>query len=220
MAVSPSRAAEVLAKCARHCCICRRFRPLHLQVHHIVEQSEGGKDDLDNLIAICVSCHCNVHTDTKLTRRFTVKELQLHRENVYRLVADGKLPGGNESTDPLAILSASIVQVLLSHTRQAPIVRPQLPAESIEILLAAVRGNTPINMVRYDGGMSVLAGGQTFGEPFDLRSSARYRNGVNQLYSNGLVEGDAELLFVTHSGYLLADDILAAGAVGVSAEHL
>lgn len=211
MAVSPSRTATVLAKCARHCCICRRFRPLHLQVHHIVEQHEGGTDNLDNLIAICVSCHTDVHTDTQLTRRFTNRELKLHRDSVYQLVADGKLPVSDEGPDRLAAVSASIVHTLLARGAPALGLRPQLPPESIEVLLAAVRGNTPINVIRYDGGTAVHVGGQTFGESFDLRSSARYANAVSKLRSHRLVEGDTKLLYVTHAGYLLADDVLAAG---------
>jgi hypothetical protein len=39
-------------------------------VHHIVEQADGGGDELDNLIPICRTCHSDVHTNTKLTRRF------------------------------------------------------------------------------------------------------------------------------------------------------
>jgi hypothetical protein len=52
-----------------------------------------------------------VHSNTKLTRRFNVKELELHRENVYRLVADGKLPS---SSDILLIeeVSASVIRRL------------------------------------------------------------------------------------------------------------
>ena len=51
MAVSPEAAAPILAKCARHCCVCRRFRPLHLQVHHIVERNEGGTEDGEERLA-------------------------------------------------------------------------------------------------------------------------------------------------------------------------
>lgn len=212
MAVSSNRAAEVLAKCARHCCICRRFRPLHLQVHHIVEQHEGGTDDLDNLIAICVSCHSDVHTETKLTRRFTNKELKLHRDNVYQLVSDGKLPASSEVPDQLAELSASIVDAVRMRETHTLGPRPLLTPESVEVLLAAVRGNTPINIVTYDGCTALLAGGQTFGEAFDQRSSARYRYAVKQLISHHLVEGDAELLSVSYTGFLLADDVISAGA--------
>ena len=52
MAVPQSVVDELMAKCARHCCICRRFRPLHLIVHHIVERNDGGTDEPGNLIVI------------------------------------------------------------------------------------------------------------------------------------------------------------------------
>ena len=41
---------RMMVRCGRRCCICRRFRPTKLQVHHIVERSQGGSDDEDNLI--------------------------------------------------------------------------------------------------------------------------------------------------------------------------
>lgn len=31
------------------------------QVHHIVPVSSGGKDDVENLILLCASCHTKVH---------------------------------------------------------------------------------------------------------------------------------------------------------------
>lgn len=32
-----------------------------LQVHHIVEKSKGGTDDIDNLRLLCPNCHCLIH---------------------------------------------------------------------------------------------------------------------------------------------------------------
>jgi len=55
-----------------------------------------------------------------------------------------------------------------------------------------------------------------WGEIYDLRSSARYRNGIDRLIAHGLIQGDATLLYVTHSGYVVADDILAAAGEGES----
>jgi hypothetical protein len=169
---------------------------------------------LDNLIAICVSCHCDVHTNTKLTRRFTEKELKLHRDNVCQLVADGKLPSGGDVDDTLASVSASTVRILVGQFPVQQVDSPQLLPEAVEILLAAVAENTPINFVRFDGGMGVLVGGREFGDPLDLRSTAKYRHAVDQLRSNDLVDGDHELLYVTYRGFLVADDILSAGAQG------
>lgn len=98
MGISPEVADEVLVKCARHCCICHRFRPLHLHIHHIDELSAGGGHEPDDLIAVCVMCHSDVHVQTTLTRRFSARELRLHRDAVCELVRDGKLPNGDSGT--------------------------------------------------------------------------------------------------------------------------
>ena len=36
---------RMMVKCARRCCICRRYRPTKLQVHHIVERGQGGGNE-------------------------------------------------------------------------------------------------------------------------------------------------------------------------------
>jgi 5-methylcytosine-specific restriction endonuclease McrA len=36
-----------------------------LTPHHIIHRSQGGQDDLDNLVTLCVICH-NAHHDGKL----------------------------------------------------------------------------------------------------------------------------------------------------------
>jgi len=53
---------------------------------------------------------------------------------------------------------------------------------------------------------------QQFGEPYNGRSSALYRDAVNRLVNAGLLEGGQEHLSVTHVGYLVADEVLAAGS--------
>ena len=95
MAIDDKIAAEILSDCARHCCVCRKFRPLHLQIHHLIERKDGGSDNKDNLIPVCTYCHSDVHTITKLTRRFTIEELKKHRDSVYDLVAKGRLPSAD-----------------------------------------------------------------------------------------------------------------------------
>ena len=45
---------------------CRSCNDSHnLTPHHIKFQSQGGGDDLDNLITLCIACHNKVH-DGKL----------------------------------------------------------------------------------------------------------------------------------------------------------
>ena len=55
----------MMVKCGRRCCVCRRFRPTKLQVHHIKERAKGGGDEEDNLIVTCFSCHSDVHTHVR-----------------------------------------------------------------------------------------------------------------------------------------------------------
>lgn len=33
----------------------------HLEVHHIVTRAEGGSNDPDNLVTLCMACHSDTH---------------------------------------------------------------------------------------------------------------------------------------------------------------
>lgn len=212
MAIPQSTADHILALCARHCCICRRFRPLHLQIHHIDERAEGGDDSFDNLIATCLTCHSDVHTQTRLTRRFTSRELKQHRDAVYKLVADGKLRGSNEPFDAWSQLSAAIVAQLRERPlADIPSATGELSAEAIELLLEAVRQDTPIHAIEYDGGFAVKIGPKTFGEDFNNRDAARYRHAISCLQDANLVSGTGSLIEVSYHGFILADELIAAG---------
>ncbi len=90
MSIPQHIADKLLADCGRRCCICRRFMPLHLHVHHIQHREEGGADEPDNLIALCVTCHSSVHTKAYMTRNFTIEELKRHRDNTMAAVRDGR----------------------------------------------------------------------------------------------------------------------------------
>ena len=115
---------KVLADCGRCCCLCRRFKPIQLQVHHIVLKSEGGKDELDNAIALCLTCHTDVHTKAPFTRRFSVEELKMHRENVCRLVAEGKLPAGEVVPSGSEEMPLAVAEAVSRSSRRAPGFRP------------------------------------------------------------------------------------------------
>ena len=44
------------------CQVCSRgIEDVYLQVHHIIPVSNGGSDDVSNLILLCSSCHTTVH---------------------------------------------------------------------------------------------------------------------------------------------------------------
>jgi hypothetical protein len=211
MPISDAVAANILAKCARHCCICRRFKPLHLHVHHIRERSEGGTDEEDNLIATCMTCHSDIHTQTKLTRRFTERELKLHRDAVYQLVRDGKLPAGPELPDAMSLAVQSAVERADSIGTRA-----ELMPEAVELLVAAASAPagddneaTPLVMAR-DIPL-IQAGTKRFGG--DARCLARYRKAFQTLIDRGYLEHISGIIYrLTSDGWVLADELLAAGS--------
>lgn len=214
MAISETVAAEVLAKCGRHCCICRRFRPLHLHIHHIRERSDGDDDGIDNLTAICISCHADVHTQTSLTRRFTERELKHHRDNVYQLVADGKLPTAHDAPGQWDELSATMVSLIRGNSQPQHDATDRLSAEATELLLEAVRQDTPIHVIEYDDGFAVKVGTKTYGENFNNRDAAQYRHAIDCLLAADLVTGNGSLLYISYHGFILADDLIAAASSG------
>lgn len=95
-ALFDKNAAIVLAKAARHCCVCRQFLPLYIQVHHIKERCNGGTDGIHNLIPVCIQCHSAIHTKTNMTRAFSEMELKISRDSVYQMVEEGKLTANDK----------------------------------------------------------------------------------------------------------------------------
>jgi hypothetical protein len=52
-----------------------------VDIHHIVFKSRGGKDEIDNLQALCRECHDKAHS-----HEFSVKMLQsIHYDKMKRL---------------------------------------------------------------------------------------------------------------------------------------
>jgi hypothetical protein len=215
MPIADELAAVILARCARHCCICRRFAPLHIQVHHIIEQSAGGTDDSDNLIAICLTCHSDVHTRTQFTRRFTVTELKLHRDAVYRLVAEGVLPSDNQRADRTAELSATIIRQLQDFQPSGP--KLPVPHRSMEILLAAVCERSPIHQYQHEsGGVELRVGKQSFYFHAGVTGAtpASVPEPLKTLLEQGLARETLGRFEITDAGMILAEELLAASAAG------
>ena len=100
MGFPQSVADEVLVKCGRHCCLCGNYAGLKIELHHIKQAADGGKDTADNCIPLCLSCHAEVgsyNAHHPKGRKFTEKELKGHRDKYYALFS--KLPHSMESTD-------------------------------------------------------------------------------------------------------------------------
>jgi hypothetical protein len=216
---------RILARCGRHCCVCRKFRPLLLQVHHIKEQNEGGGHDEDNLIATCVNCHAEVHTSTKLTRRFTNRELKQHRDTVYRLVSEGKLVEVADHEDKIDRLTKVLVD-FFSRTSGATVVpsrpsgaplparsqSPGLTPEAVEILIAAATDDYgKVHVINADIGLVIMVPGKQFHDA-NPRKAALLRDAFKQLTRMGLLEGGPDLYDVSTYGYEMADGLLSAAA--------
>jgi HNH endonuclease len=206
MSVPDALAVEVLAKCARHCCVCRRYRPLQLQVHHIIPVAEGGSDDLANLIPICVSCHSDVHTATRLTRRFKAEELRLHRDAVYKLVEDGRLPASSDTSPSFAQLAERVSREIRDHLDES---HPAgLPHRSIELLLAAACESEPLRLSRNDD-LVTLATGQRL---FHIHVSAEQElpDAVDALVNSELMSRVGDVLEITPLGQTMVDDLVSS----------
>lgn len=208
--IPPERVDSMMVKCGRRCCICRRFRPTKLQVHHIIERSQGGSDEEDNLIVTCFSCHSDVHTKVPFARRFSVEELKGHRDAVITMVKEGVLPVGD--TDDTDEVIAKVVKEMRAITKP----RLDLLPEAAEILTKAV--NTEggmqgmVHYVKHEMWFSLLVGGIEQFSYEDHRLQAKYKKALEQLVQCNLLEWRGEsLLDVTYDGYLAADEILAKG---------
>lgn len=194
MSIPQSIVDQLMVKCGRRCCICRRFAPTHLQVHHIVEVGEGGSDDPDNLIPACLTCHSDVHTNTKLTRRFTVNELKGHREAVFAAVANGTL-----SSDIDISAADGIISRVVKSLAAAPL-SPSLKPRAIELLLKAVPPENEGQIMDFFGG----AGNSG-------RQQAELHAAIQELQAADLIEYvSGSLYLVTERGYLFADEIMTA----------
>ena len=61
MAFPHDKVSELLAQCHRRCSICHRFCGVKMETDHILPQSEGGTDDVENAIPVCFECHAEIH---------------------------------------------------------------------------------------------------------------------------------------------------------------
>lgn len=74
---------QAKVKSRRCCCICQEFQGRYIEVHHIVPVAEGGSNELDNAITLCLKCHGEVgHFNPKhpIGNKYTVNELRRLRD--------------------------------------------------------------------------------------------------------------------------------------------
>ena len=208
MAISEDLAAEVLAKSARHCCVCRQYMPLAIQVHHIREKHDGGTDEFENLIPVCIQCHASIHTTSKMTRNFTERELKKSRDIVYDLVAAGRLPASNSmSMTEIANISAILTQTLRESTRDGSSKQDTLSNEAVEILSTMLCENAPAVIEKLDNNLvSITIGNQCLTKKFE--GEGQYPDFIIEVLSKGLIQSQGKSVELTDSGEKLVNKLV------------
>jgi hypothetical protein len=193
MAIPQELVDRMMVECGRRCCLCRRFKPTYLQVHHIDERAAGGGDEWDNLISLCISCHTDVHSKVPFTRRFTHAELKGHRASLFAMVATGQFDPNEADDYKPSILAARVID------------GGGLSKEAIVLLLNAAAGKTfsqgAIYVNKYLRGTEYSAGNsKTLNPPEDNRRISEFKRGLEQLVDRGLANCESELAAIAASG--------------------
>ncbi len=74
---------QVREKAAFRCCICRQIG-VGIEVHHIIPESEGGPDTLDNAAPLCPTCHTELGDNPKKRERIREMRDWLYRDTEKR----------------------------------------------------------------------------------------------------------------------------------------
>ncbi|WP_016951560.1 HNH endonuclease [Anabaena sp. PCC 7108] len=86
----PDKVAEkALLDCGRCCCICHKFCGFKIELHHIIQKSEGGEDLYENCIPLCFDCHAEIKAydpQHPKGRKYNVAEIIEHRNRWYETV--------------------------------------------------------------------------------------------------------------------------------------
>jgi len=104
MGFSPNIKSDALTLAARHCCVCHRYKGLKIEVHHIIQEANGGPNTLDNAIALCFDCHADAgHYNDNHPKgtKFSKLELRKAREAWYDIVKKHKILAPENTSDHL-----------------------------------------------------------------------------------------------------------------------
>jgi hypothetical protein len=111
------------------------------------------------------------------------------------------LNGIPEETTPILLTRPGTDALQITFINRS-LTNPVLPPVALDILEGAVASNTLINVVRYDGGVAVVAGERQFDCGFDLEQAALLEHAVRMLIQVGWIRETAPDLYqVTHAGY-------------------
>lgn len=78
---------KVLVLSHRRCCVCHEFSGRSVNVHHIIQEADGGPNTIENAICLCLRCHAEAgHFNSRhsLGTKYSPKELHAHRDQWWR----------------------------------------------------------------------------------------------------------------------------------------
>ncbi|MBK8897128.1 MAG: HNH endonuclease [Candidatus Competibacteraceae bacterium] len=93
MPFPPSIREEALVNSGRRCCVCHEFSGRSINIHHIIQEADGGLNTIDNAIALCLRCHSEAghyNSHHPLGTKYSPTELIKHRDNWWLAVKSGK----------------------------------------------------------------------------------------------------------------------------------
>ena len=85
---------RALIACARCCCICHKFCGRKIELHHIEQKADGGKDTFENCIPLCFDCHADMGKSDPLHpkgRQYSKIELKSHRDRWYSKIENSQV---------------------------------------------------------------------------------------------------------------------------------
>lgn len=91
MPFTPQLKEDALVVAARRCSVCRRYNGVGVEVHHIIPESDGGPNTLDNAIVLCFDCHMaagHYNPDHPRGTKFKPSELRRLRDDWNQRVRD------------------------------------------------------------------------------------------------------------------------------------
>lgn len=102
MGFSPAIKSDALILAARHCCVCHRYKGLNIEVHHIVQEADGGPNTIENAITLCFDCHANAgHYNDNHPKgtKYSKPELRKAKEVWHKIVQDHHIQAPSNTSD-------------------------------------------------------------------------------------------------------------------------
>src|SRR5690348_6496029 len=100
---------EALVRSRRCCCICHEFAGLYVNVHHIVQEADGGTSEIDNAVVLCLRCHGDIgHYNPRhpIGTKYRPDEVRRHRDAWWAYIQENPavpLPVGPITLSPSLI---------------------------------------------------------------------------------------------------------------------